>query len=350
MRVLHSQLIPAFAIFLAISTGGPSTGLSSPRVCAELFKETDAEPRGPRSMAYHLEAPDAQKAYRNILLNLAENVSTKPILSIVIPAYMESARIGRSIEITRAFTERYPLTYEIIIVAERSADNTQAVATEAARGSSQIQVVSNVDGHGMQVQGGKGFAVKMGMMRATGQYRLFMDADLSTSMVEILRFLDIMTDRSALFQKPEVLIGSRAEHAGESEQQRTLMRQVMSSTMRGLTAMLGRPPDILDTQCGFKMFTENAGYMLFGLQQERGFAFDVELILLAKTFQYPVQSVPVEWIDAPGSTVRPIRDSIKMVKAMARIRAETGRVDRTVKRDQGIDVPTQNLETTGKKR
>ena len=344
MRVLRSQIVPAIALFFLIALGGPSPGLSSPGLCENLFQPNlskehraestpDFESRGPRNMAYHLEAPDAQRTYQAILQNVGESTSTKPLLSIVIPAYREAARIGRSIEIIRAFTERFPLNYEIIIVTERSPDNTHDVASRAAGGSSQIQVVNNLDGRGLPVQGGKGFAVKMGMLRATGQYRLFMDADLSTSMVEILRFLEIMTSRSNLSTRPDVLIGSRAEHAGESEQQRTLMRQVMSASMRGLTAMLGRPPEILDTQCGFKMFSENAGVLLFGLQQERGFAFDVELILLANSFRFDLRSMPVEWIDAPGSTVRPIRDSIKMVRAMARIRLETSKADRTIRRD-----------------
>jgi dolichyl-phosphate beta-glucosyltransferase len=111
-----------------------------------------------------------------------------------------------------------------------------------------------------------------------------------------------------------------------------MMRELMSSAMRKLTSYLGRPPEVVDTQCGFKMFTEDAANLLFTLQHENGFAFDVELLLLSAKFNYALQSQPVEWIDAPGSTVHPIKDSIKMLRAMLRIRSETRTTDRAVRR------------------
>jgi dolichyl-phosphate beta-glucosyltransferase len=121
--------------------------------------------------------------------------------------------------------------------------------------------------------------------------------------------------------------------AGSDEQGRTMMRELMSSTMRRLTSLLGRPPEIVDTQCGFKMFTESAADLLFTLQREDGFAFDVELILLASSFNFNLQAMPVAWIDAPGSTVDPIKDSLKMLRAMLRIRKETKETDRAIRRD-----------------
>lgn len=332
---------------LAVSVfSGSNVAHAAPR-CEDLFISRDVvkanHERGPRDLAYHLEAQDARAAYDRVLKKYVRVVQSdltlggerQPLLSIVIPAYREEARIPRSIEIIRAFMNRYKLPYEVVIVAERSPDRTFEVATEAARGDDRIVVVQNRDGFGQPVQGGKGFAVRTGMFRTSGRYRLFMDADFSTSMVEILRFLDVMMPEPGQVG-PQMLIGSRAEHAGEVGQHRTLMRETMSSTMRQVTAFLGRPREILDTQCGFKMFTEHAANFLFPIQRENGFAFDVELVLLATKFDFDLRSQEVEWIDAPGSTVNPIRDSLKMLRAMMRIRSDTNHILDVIRRNPPV--------------
>lgn len=321
---------------------------SSPVRCESLFvvsaNESSTEAatidpysaRGPKNRAYHLEAPDAAETYARVLAKVAQlPESTKPLLSIVMPAYRESQRLPRSLELLREFMDTYKLDYEVIVVVERSPDDSFVVGTQAAEGDERIRVVQNVDGRGQPMQAGKGFAVRTGMQRANGRYRLFMDSDLSTSLIEILHFLDTMipdaTDPVSL-TRPQVLIGSRAEDAGSDAQARTMLRELMSATMRKLTSFLGRPPEIVDTQCGFKMFTEESAGLLFSLQRENGFAFDIELLLLSAKFSYVLQSQPVQWIDAPGSTVHPIKDSLKMLRAMLRIRNETKETDRAVRR------------------
>lgn len=333
-----SFLMAAIVVVSAPNSSARAAGES----CESLFLPTAGfDERGPQNMAYHLEAADAAEVYRRVRHNLerdsdlrrnrGENVDGKPELSIVIPAYREELRIPRSIEILRAFMAKYPFKYEVIVVAENSPDRTFEVATAASKGAPEITVVANLDGSNRAMRGGKGFAVRTGMYRATGRYKLFMDADLSTSLIEILRFLDTMTDEQTAM-KPQVLIGSRTDQANDTEQNRTVMRRLMSHTMHGLTALVGRPSHIVDTQCGFKMFTERAARTLFALQTERGFAFDVELILLARKFDFELATQPVEWIDAPGSTVHPIRDSLKMLKALFRIEHVTNATDRQIQR------------------
>lgn len=300
------------------------------------FKPAAVEPRAPKSRAYHLESSDAQSTYERIFAKVRNlPPSGNPLLSIVMPAYKEALRLPRSLEILREFMDRYQLDYEVIVVVERSPDESFAVAMEAAKGDSRIRIVQNLDGRGMPLQGGKGFAVRTGMQRATGRYRLFMDSDLSTRLVETLYFLDRMLPKEPgdPTVRPQMLIGSREEAAGSDVRARTMMRELMSSTMRKLTYYLGRPPEVVDTQCGFKMFTGDAADLLFSLQRENGFAFDVELLLLAAKFQYAIEAQPVEWIDAPGSTVDPIKDSIKMLRAMLRIRGATKDTDRAIRRD-----------------
>lgn len=340
MRAVFVGLCTAVSVFTATLVS-VSTATAAPS-CETLFLSQESPfpkgERGPKDLGYHLEAPEARSVYDRVLAKYDRWVqgdparAQKPLLSIVIPAYREEARIPRSIEILRAFMNRYKLPYEVVVVAERSPDRTFEVATEAAQGESRITVVQNRDGFGQPVQGGKGFAVRSGMYRVSGAYRLFMDADLSTSLVEILHFLDVMMPEPGR-RGPQMLIGSRAEHAGEIGQNRTLLRETMSATMRQVTSFLGRPREILDTQCGFKMFTEDAANFLFPLQRENGFAFDVELVLLAVKFDFDLRSQEVAWIDAPGSTVSPVRDSLKMLRAMMRIRTDTNHTLDVIRRD-----------------
>ncbi len=311
-------------------------GGAAPDVTAEAPKADLYPARGPKNRDYHLVASDAAATYARVLQKVSQlPPSGKPLLSIVMPAYREGQRLPRSLELVREFMDTFKLDYEVIVVVERSPDDSFEVGTLAAQGDSRIRVVQNSYGRGQPMQAVKGFAVRTGMQRANGRYRLFMDSDLSTSLTEILRFLDTMIPDAADpagTLRPQMLIGSRAEQAGTDAQARTMMRELMSSTMRKLTSYLGRPPEVVDTQCGFKMFTEDTANLLFSLQRENGFAFDVELLLLATKFQYVIQAQPVEWIDAPGSTVDPIKDSIKMLRAMLRIRGETQDVDRAVRR------------------
>ncbi|CAN5678066.1 hypothetical protein BH10BDE1_BH10BDE1_17170 [soil metagenome] len=341
---LYATLTLSFTLVLpAKSKAEPSATFQCESLFVTFSQEVAPPPavnlypvRGPKNHDYHLVAKDAAETYERVLAKVSQlPPSGKPLLSIVMPAYREGQRLPRSLELVREFMDTYKLDYEVIVVVERSPDDSFDVGTIAAEGDPRIRVVQNTDGLGQPMQAGKGFAVRMGMQRANGRYRLFMDSDLSTSLTEILRFLDTMipdaTDAAGTV-RPQMLIGSRAEQAGTDAQARTMMRELMSSTMRKLTSFLGRPPEILDTQCGFKMFTEDSANLLFALQRENGFAFDVELLLLAAKFQYVIQAQPVEWIDAPGSTVDPIKDSIKMLRAMLRIRGETRDVDRAVRR------------------
>lgn len=286
---------------------------------------------GPRDLAYHLDRSDSAANYAAILANAPALAAGQPLLSIVIPAWREAERLPRSIEILRAFMDKYPLAYQVIVRVERSLDDTFQLATAARAGDPRISVEHTVDGRGDPVQGRKGFAVRSGMFDATGKFKLFMDADLSTSLAEILKFLAIMTDPHSL-SRPQMLIGSRVSNDAVGEQGRSPLRALLSSGMRRFTQWMGVPEHIVDTQCGFKMFDEASARLLFTVARENGFAFDVELILLATRFGFTIQTEPVQWVDAPGSTLHPWRDTIRMIRAMMGMRGYIDRVDGAIGR------------------
>ena len=158
---------------------------------------------------------------------------------------------------------------------------------------------------------GKGGAVRRGMQAARGQYLLFTDADNSTPIEELPRFL------AAIQQKADVVIGSRA-FAGANEKNKSLIRTLGSRGIRALTQFgLGLP--IKDTQCGFKLFRRNAALRLCALQRMEGFSFDLEWLYLARKHGFRVMELPVRWFDAPGSKVQGLRDGLGFIRDIAKI-------------------------------
>jgi dolichyl-phosphate beta-glucosyltransferase len=231
-----------------------------------------------------------------------------PAISIVIPAYKEERRIPKSLEILQQFQSLFPLQLEVLVMVEKSPDRTVEVATQAAANSPWIRVVDN------QVQRGKGYAVRSGMMIAGGEIVFFMDADLSTSLTEILRFLEAFQRQPNV----DVMIGSRKEETSNEDQGRSWVRRAMSATFTATTRPL--VGNIKDTQAGFKAFRRHTIQPIFSQQTIDGFAFDIEVLALAEGLGYDVEARAIHWLDAKGSTLNPFWDPLKMLMEVAKIR------------------------------
>jgi dolichyl-phosphate beta-glucosyltransferase len=227
----------------------------------------------------------------------------RPFLSIVIPAYREEARLPASIAKIRAFFDEYPLPVEVLIMVEKSPDRTVETAHAAADGDPRIQVIDN------KIQRGKGYAVRSGIQRAAGQMVLFMDADLSTPLDEVILFLDRMRERPDI----DVLIGDRSAALNSHNRARGLHRRIMSRGFKGLIHTLS-PLDFPDTQAGFKMLRAGPARRIFRLATVDQFAFDVEILLIAKELGYAVASQSIQWVDDERSTVHPLWDPLKMLR------------------------------------
>ena len=160
--------------------------------------------------------------------------------------------------------------------------------------------------------GGKGWAVKQGMLRARGQYRFLCDADLSMPIEQLSRFLPPEAPAA------DVVIGSRevsgARRIGEPFG-RHLMGRIFNYLVRLLVV-----PGVQDTQCGFKCFKGSVAEELSSLQRQRGFAFDVELLFLARRRNLTISEVPIDWYYRSHSKVRPLWDSLRMVGGLISIR------------------------------
>ena len=235
--------------------------------------------------------------------------SGTPFVSIIIPAYNEAGRLEATITELASFLSSVPWTHEVILVIEKSTDGTLKLARRLAQRMSCLEVL------GHDFQRGKGCAVRAGMLRARGEIAFFMDADLSTPLSEMGHFLARFAEAPTV----DVLVGNR-QHAGSAILLRQhFLRRRMGQTFNAiLRAIVGIR--LSDTQCGFKAFRRAAREAIFPLQKLDGFAFDVELLLLAERRGFNIADMPVKWRNAEGSKVRIIRDSWRMLCDAIRVR------------------------------
>ncbi len=231
--------------------------------------------------------------------------SAGPFLSVVIPAYNEEAVIETTLRRTVEFLSGRSYPWEVIVVDDGSADNTAAAVREFAAGHPNVLLLT-------PPHAGKGRAVKLGMLAATGSYRFMCDADLSMPIEQVERFLP------PNLEGVDVAIGSReapgAHRSGESPQ------RIVASRVYNFLVRLMAVPGISDTQCGFKCFRAGVVPALFDRQNLDGFAFDVELLFLAVKAGMTVREVPIDWRHRQSSTLRPFPDSIFMARDLLRIR------------------------------
>ncbi|MCW1968477.1 MAG: glycosyltransferase family 2 protein [Anaerolineae bacterium] len=231
-----------------------------------------------------------------------------PYLSVIIPAYNEAERIVPSIGAIASHICDLGFDWELIIADDGSKDETVALVEGLGLVNARVLKAPK--------NGGKGSAVKRGMLAARGKYRLFADADNSTPIEEVTRLLAKIDGSQT--PRYDIAIGSRAAE-GAQESNKSLLRRIFSGGLRMMVKyVLGI--NVRDTQCGFKLYTAEAAERLHKAQTMMGFSFDLEVLYLAAKYGYKVAEVAVAWVDAPGSKVNPTKEAKRFIKDMAAIK------------------------------
>ena len=236
-------------------------------------------------------------------------MSESPYLSIVVPAYNEARRLPQTLDSLREFGREFTRTLEVLIVVEHSRDGTLEIASEAARKQENFFAIDN------GTQRGKGHAVRTGVLRAHGEHVFYMDADLSVPLGEIVAFLTHFDAHPEV----DVLLGNRQHARSRIVRRQSPLRESMGQTFNRLLQARGLA-SLHDTQCGFKAFRRGAAQAIFSRQKLDGFAFDVEVLLLAQRLGLHIADLPVEWRNSADSRVRLVRDSFAMLRDMLRVR------------------------------
>lgn len=229
-------------------------------------------------------------------------------LSIIIPAYNEAGRLGPTLDRVLGWIAQRGIDAEILVVDDGSKDGTVAlVEAHPACDGQRLRCIRNGQNRG------KGYSVGHGVRVALGQRILFSDADLSTPIEEY--------DRLAphLERGVDIAIGSRALAGADIRKHQPFYREFMGRTFNRFVQTLVFP-GIRDTQCGFKLFTADAAHRCFELRHIDGFAFDVEVLYIARRLGLLVAEVPIVWENDDASRVSPIRHSMQMFRDIMRIR------------------------------
>jgi dolichyl-phosphate beta-glucosyltransferase len=229
--------------------------------------------------------------------------------SLVVPAFNERGRIERAIGAISAWRRSKPggWDWEVIVVDDGSSDGTAEIAKSAAAAEGlPIEILRH------PVNRGKGAAIRTGVLASTGDPVLVSDTDLSTPLGELVKLAERLPSRP-------VAIGSRALDEDLVRRRQPFYRQFMGKIFNGFVRALA-VRGIRDTQCGFKLFRGDVARELFADARIDRFAYDVEILYLARRRGLEIAEVPVLWFNSPESKVSVVQDSLRMLRDLVRIR------------------------------
>jgi dolichyl-phosphate beta-glucosyltransferase len=252
---------------------------------------------------------------------LQSKSSAVPFLSVVIPSYNEQRNFRRGVlDSVIDYLSLQSYDWEVVLTDDGSTDGTvnnleEFVKKNAKNFPHQVRLLKNI-------HAGKGPTVQAGMLAAQGEWRLFTDFDQSTPLAEVEKLFPFLQ------QNYDIIIGSR-ELSGAKREKEPIHRHIMGRGFNLLVQTLAIP-GIYDTQCGFKLFSGEATEELFpkmfvyGKQMERHDAFtgafDVEVLFLAKKYGYTIKEVPILWKHNETDRVNPMKDSLRMLRDIVRVR------------------------------
>ncbi len=231
-------------------------------------------------------------------------ITERPRISVVIPAYNEEWRILPTIGAIATHISSLDVPWELIVADDGSTDSTAELVEE-------LDLV-NLKLLTTPTNGGKGSAVRRGVLAAQGELVLFADADQSTPIEQIESLI------ARIDEGDDVVVASRAAE-GADVANKSLSRKVFSAGLSMIVRGIFRIP-VADTQCGFKLFTAEAADLLFRRQLIDEFSFDLEVLYLAGKLDLKTSEVPVTWIDAPGSKVDAAKVAVEFLRDLAIIR------------------------------
>jgi glycosyltransferase involved in cell wall biosynthesis len=219
-------------------------------------------------------------------------------ISILLPAYNESAQIKKCVLKVEAAVKSLSNSYEIIVSEDGSTDGTDAIVAEMAKRNPHLIVIHH------PTRLGKGRAIKNALSSSRGKIIAFMDVDLATNLDCLPQLLQVVKEKGGM------AIGSR--HVEGSHVQRGVSRTLFSLTYN-LAVRLLFQDGIHDHQCGFKTMTREVAKAVLDVSKSDGYFFDTEMIVQCKKLGFPVAEVAVEWSEQKGtSKVNPARDAKKM--------------------------------------
>jgi dolichyl-phosphate beta-glucosyltransferase len=229
-------------------------------------------------------------------------------LSVVIPAYNEDANIGPTLKKVIYFLNNEGFDSEVIVVNDGSIDRTR----EIILGFPEVKIIEN------KTNLGKGYSVKKGILSASKENILFLDADSATPIEEVLKALSFIDSFP-------LVIGSRNLMGSQIITDQPLYRRFMGKTFSYLVRVFS-DLDVKDSQCGFKLFKRKEANHIFLKTTVHGWCFDVEVLFIARKKGFAVKEIPIVWFDHTStSKIKPLKSSLEMLRDLLRIRVNDWR-------------------------
>lgn len=228
-------------------------------------------------------------------------------LSVIIPAYNEEDEIKSTLEAIYNYFSRQNYSWEAIIVSDGSKDRTAEVVMEFISNKPEFRLIANTKNHG------KGYVVRQGMLQAQGDYRLFTDADNSTSIEQIEQFWPYFGEGY------DIVIGSIEIKGAQINERAQWYRRALGRYSKYIIRIIAGLWEIRDTQRGFKCFTAKAANDIFSRTKIDRFGFDIEVLALAKKLGFKIKETPVVWNNPSASSVR-LSSYFQVLKDLIKIR------------------------------
>ncbi len=225
-------------------------------------------------------------------------------LTLVIPAYNEESRLPKTLADAKAYLENWGINYRVLVVDDGSSDATSTISSSFGRRFSTMY----------QPNGGKGSAVRNGMIAATGRVVGFTDADLPYDLDALKSAYETISAG-----KRDVVFGSRTAEGAKSNVERQWMRTLASFIFRSFMALLVSRK-VTDTQCGLKVFSRRAARKIFSRATVNGFAFDAEVVYLTHLLKLSFEKVPVTLVNDYSTTISLTRNAIPMLMDVVGVR------------------------------
>jgi len=228
-------------------------------------------------------------------------------LSVIIPAYNEEHQIKVTLETIYNYFSHQDYSWEAIVVSDGSSDKTVEMVSEFISNKPEFSLIANTLNHG------KGFVVRQGMLQAQGDFRLFTDADNSTSIEQVGKFW------SCFDEGYDIVIGSIEVPGAVINERAQWYRRLLGRYSKYLIRIVAGLWKIHDTQRGFKCFNAKSARDIFSRTKIDRFGFDIEVLALAKKMGYKIKELPVIWNNPGGSSVH-LKDYFATLKDLFRIR------------------------------
>jgi len=232
-------------------------------------------------------------------------------LSIVIPAYEESRKIAKDVELAATFLSNHGFSGEVIVVDDASKDNT----SEVAKG---VKVPAGIDLRVIRYDEhrGKGCAVRTGMLESKGRYVMFADSGSCVPYADVVRGLELLRNGAC-----DIAHGSRKTPGCHIDRPQSLYRRICSKMFHWFAVhYMGVPAELTDTQCGFKMYRGDVARHLYRDSVVDGFSFDVEIIMRAQKEVYRIKEFPLDWTCDRDSRLSPTRSSWRVLRELLNIK------------------------------